>query len=374
MRKGLFLLGATVAVLSSCSNQEVMDVADYANQPIEFSTFVGKNTRAGDVTDADFSKFWVFAKNKGASESTWHDAFINVQVNKGSDDWRPINTYYWEQNKEFRFAGYSNGNDDGQLETTSQVSYDPSTEVSGSTNTGLLTFTNYKTDGKNDLVAAMGNEDDYTWKGDVGDAPAVEMTFHHMLTKLSFTFKTNAANSYELNVTNLRIVAAHTQGTGTYHKGNGGTINWTTIGTPTDNESETNYSYKYEFDDVADIANGTADASSEYHSVKSEDLYVIPQTCNTIKVRFTAVLKNDNNTIGTQDFEATLSYTKAQSGEEALTDNEWTAGYYYNYTAELKVEDIQDDDNAKPITFDSSVETWKNTTAGDDLNLTERNS
>lgn len=54
MKKSLFLLGVTAAVLSGCSNQEVMDVADYANQPIKFSTFVDKTTRSGDVAQATF--------------------------------------------------------------------------------------------------------------------------------------------------------------------------------------------------------------------------------------------------------------------------------------------------------------------------------
>ena len=42
MKKSLFLLGVAAAVFSGCSNQEVMDVAEYANQPIEFTTFVDK--------------------------------------------------------------------------------------------------------------------------------------------------------------------------------------------------------------------------------------------------------------------------------------------------------------------------------------------
>lgn len=42
MKKSLFLLGVAAAVFSGCSNQEVMDVAEYANQPIEFTTFCGQ--------------------------------------------------------------------------------------------------------------------------------------------------------------------------------------------------------------------------------------------------------------------------------------------------------------------------------------------
>ena len=153
MKKSLFLLGVAAAVFSGCSNQEVMDVAEYANQPIEFTTFVDKTTRSGDVTSQNFQKFWVFAQNKGTGDQNWADAFTNVQVSKaGDNEWLPINTYYWEKNKEFRFAGYANG--ESQL-NKSIVSYDAGSQSGGSTS-GLLTFTAYSTDGQNDLQLHMG--------------------------------------------------------------------------------------------------------------------------------------------------------------------------------------------------------------------------
>lgn len=129
MKKSLFLLGVAAAVFSGCSNQEVMDVAEYANQPIEFTTFVDKTTRSGDVTSQNFQKFWVFAQNKGTGDQNWADAFTNVQVSKaGDNEWLPINTYYWEKNKEFRFAGYANG--ESQL-NKSIVSYDAGSQSGG---------------------------------------------------------------------------------------------------------------------------------------------------------------------------------------------------------------------------------------------------
>ena len=251
MKKSLFLLGVAAAVFSGCSNQEVMDVAEYANQPIEFTTFVDKTTRSGDVTSQNFQKFWVFAQNKGTGDQNWADAFTNVQVSKaGDNEWLPINTYYWEKNKEFRFAGYANG--ESQL-NKSIVSYDAGSQSGGSTS-GLLTFTAYSTDGKNDLVAAMGNESNYTWDGTAsGEAPKVSMTFRHMLSKLTFTFKTKMANTYTVAVNNLRIESATTKSTGTYHKANEGTITWST-------DQLSNTTGTYTFDNITDV---TADAANE---------------------------------------------------------------------------------------------------------------
>lgn len=364
MKKSLFLLGATAAMLSSCSNQEVMDVADYANQPIKFSTYVNKNTRTSDVTNDSFSKFWVFAQNKAASSAEWADVFINVQVNKiGDQNWQPVNVYYWEKDKEFRFAGYANG--ENQLENTI-VSYNAGSTDDNSS-TGLLTFKEYSTDGKNDLVAAMGNENNYTWDGSTGDAPAVEMTFRHMLSKLTFTFKTQMANTYTVEVNNLRIENATTKSTGTYHKDNNGTIKWNSDGL-------SNYTGTYTFENIPNV---TTDAANEqgYFSQMCAPLYVIPQSCGTLKVNFTVNVKNKaGERVGEQNFVADLKYTQS-SAETTLQENTWTAGYHYNYTAELKMEDINTDPNARPIRFDVTVDKWKETNpeGGDDLELQENN-
>ena len=59
-------------------------------------------------------------------------------------------------------------------------------------------------------------------------------------------------------------------------------------------------------------------------------------------------------------------------GPIGLTGRAAYLGYYYNYTAELKMEDINTDPNAKPIKFDVTVDKWKDTTPGDDLNLTDK--
>ena len=63
-----------------------------------------------------------------------------------------------------------------------------------------------------------------------------------------------------------------------------------------------------------------------------------------------------------------MSYSPSET-ETNLQKDTWTAGYYYNYTAELKLEDINTDPNAKPIKFDVTVDDWKLTTPGDDLTL-----
>lgn len=99
----------------------------------------------------------------------------------------------------------------------------------------------------------MGNENNYTWDGSTGDAPAVGMTFRHMLSKLTFTFKTKMANTYTVAVSSLRIEKATTKSTGTYHKDNNGTIKWNSDGL-------LNYTGTYTFENIPNV---TADAANE---------------------------------------------------------------------------------------------------------------
>lgn len=87
----------------------------------------------------------------------------------------------------------------------------------------------------------------------VGRSPESKLTFRHMLSKLTFTFKTKMANTYTVAVNNLRIESATTKSTGTYHKANEGTITWST-------DQLSNTTGTYTFDNITDV---TADAANE---------------------------------------------------------------------------------------------------------------
>ena len=59
MKKSLMMLGAAAMVLASCTQNEVMEVAE--NRAIQFNTFVDKNTKAVTV-DESASNFYVIGK------------------------------------------------------------------------------------------------------------------------------------------------------------------------------------------------------------------------------------------------------------------------------------------------------------------------
>ena len=351
MRKGLFLLGATAAVLSSCSNQEVMDVADYANQPIEFSTFVNNATRADNsVMDDNFTKFWALSQfHAQNSQDQWVDAFKNVGVSKvgtgATANWVTEQTYYWSAGDTYRFAAYADGTnklDDAIVKYTAGDS--------------KLSFTGY-TAGANDLVAAFGAEDGYTWDGQAGDdVPPVALTFNHLLSKVTFTFKTKLADTYTIQVSQIKVKAVKTTN-GDYIKGNTAP-SWTTAaGTPTAD---------YEWTPISDVASGTLGADG-YFTVMSDPQFVIPQGNNDLEVSFTVSLWDQSQTVGVDSpiqntFTASLKYT-APSTSDGTTSGQWTAGYHYNYTGEITMDNIDPDGNQKPITFTvTTVNGWE--TAG----------
>lgn len=344
MKKSLFLLGVAAAVFSGCSNQEVMDVAEYANQPIEFTTFVDKTTRSGDVLDSNFERFWAFAQFRASSESQgpWSDAFKGVQVNKtGQDAWVTEQTYYWSENDTYRFAAYADGKN-----SNDGVSY-------SADGNGKLTFDNY-TAGENDLVAAFGSQNDYTWDGTSSNAvPSVALTFNHLLSKVTFTFKTKLSAAYTIQVSQLKVNAVKTT-SGSYTKN--GTPTWQTG----DNVTKNDYTFK----DITDVASGTQNEEG-YFTQTGEALYLIPQSNEKLNATFTVSIWDASQTPATdtplaqKEFTASLKYTAASSGDNAGTTNLWTPGFYYNYTGEITMENVDPEGNQKPITFTvTTVKGW----------------
>lgn len=107
MKKSLLMLGAAVAALASCTNEEVLNVAQ--NKAISFESFVGKSTKAiGDIDENNrLSAFYVFG-GYGEDENSVDltNVFNNTEVDGNG---KAETTEYWN-NQYYQFVGYSNGN------------------------------------------------------------------------------------------------------------------------------------------------------------------------------------------------------------------------------------------------------------------------
>lgn len=317
MKKSIYLLGMAVAALSSCSQSDVVEMPE--SRAIGFSTFVNNNTRAGEVTNTNFSKFAVY----GAYDNTdkWVPVYTNVTVNSSDHtNWTPEKQAYWEVGKSYSFCAYSNGNE----VLTSGVTFDAATSK--------LSF-NYTTDGTKDLVAASKTVPT------VAGTETVGLTFKHMLSKVKFTFKTDASDDYTMTVTELKITNAIIAATGSFT--NGTVDNWT--------GGTANGTYNYAVTGLTDFA------ATGTHSA---ELYIIPQSNETLMATVTVTATDGGVMNATKIFTVPVKYTPAASDGKGTAD-EWTKGYAYNYIATINPDDVKD--QYKEIKFTTNVEDWKET-------------
>lgn len=324
MKRSLFMLGVAVAALSSCSQSEILEVAE--GRAIGFSSFVNNNTRAAITEIAetdDLKEYYVYGYHTDNIP-----VFENVKVTTDGTEY----TAYWEQGKIYNFAAYSDGN--------SKIDSD----ISFSSTEDKLTISNYTPDNSKDLVAAIVEEltcSDPSTQGKVG------LTFKHLLSQVKFTFTNTDSRSYTMKISDIQIAnaikTAKVEFTGT---GSDATPKWS--GSPAGSGV-----VAYQFDDLNDIA---ADGTHE------TECLVIPQSNENLQVTFTATFwdnaSSEENPIRTGKFVASLKYTGSISG---TTANEWTAGFRYNYTAEVNADNIKDDQKPEtlyPIEFNATVSGW----------------
>lgn len=310
MKKSIFLLAAAAAAFASCTQNEVMEVAE--NRAIGFNGFVNNNTRAVTVVTA-LTNFYVFAEF-GESNGTYG---TQVYANESNSV-----VHYWQASKYYSFGAYADG-ENGKI---GNATFDAAT--------GTLTFPEYTPDDAKDLVAAV---EKLQSNADVTANSPVELTFNHMLSQVKFTFKTTDADAYELKISNLKIEGAVSKATGTYN----GKPNW----------SDIQESAGYAYEDIADVAVAANDYTASVVRL------VIPQeNTNALKVTFTATVSGSGMTEKTAPFEATLGYTADQKVD--TEDNTWTPGYRYNYTATINADQIDPSLGTQKIEFTPTVTDW----------------
>ncbi len=323
MKTNLFLLGMAVAAFSSCTNEEVTDVAQ--NRAIKFNQFVENNTREVQEVES-LSSFYVFGKFGEISNSYTTQIFNNESQDT---------PYYWVANKFYIFGAYADGNN-GKIE---DVTFDSAKKQ--------LVFTNYSPDDTKDLVAAISDE------VESGDNPTtndnkVSLTFHHMLSQVKFTFNTTDGKEYQIKISNLKINAVKTStGNIALSESNNVTINW-------ENTSAIKEDYDM-YPVISDVANENKRASSE-------SKLVIPQNgTDQLNVMFTATVKG-GGLDKTANFTANLSVAENIAGGNSNA-NTWIPGYRYNYTAEINAKMISEGgENPEvlyPITFNAIVSDWE---------------
>lgn len=343
MRKSIFWLAATVVAFASCTQSEVLEVAE--NRTISFNLFVGKATRAvieiispnAPATSGQtaLTTFYVFGQYGESSGSTYENVvYTNEVVTVSSSSYTnvgPTNTQYWVPNKKYMFAAYSDGS--GQIQTTGSNA----TVSFGSD--GHITISNYQA-GTNDLILAIA--DKTTGNSIQSDPGAVSLTFNHLLSQVKFKFDCAAfPTGYKLAISDLEI--ANVPNKATYsHAIND--YRWTGIATSDGNVGTLNFS------DIAEFDKANAQVSDAN--------FVIPQSYtasinDNLTATFKVTVKDNHESVIVSEKELTTTALLVSSGNVT----QWQAGYRYQYNIELTPTNVG---GMYPIKFTvEKVEGWK---------------
>lgn len=321
MKKSLFVLGMAVAAFASCTNEEVMEVAE--NRAIGFNTFVGNNTKAIteiDETNNKLTQMFVFGYH---TTGTWTPDFENVLATGSESSWTTATTAYWQDGQDYEFAAYSDGNSATALTATFTAK------------SKTLSITDY-TVGNKDLVAATQT---VAAAQVTTPYPTVNLTFYHMLSQVKFTFTNTDSREYTMKIGNLTFKAGKT-GNATFVAGTP-TIDWTSTDS---NQGD------YTITGIDDIAE---DETTTEHA--TESIAVMPQNTDNLEISFKATCTDAaNNEIASGTFTASLDI------DTNNTNSEWQPGYRYNYTAEINASTIDPNLENNEIKFTvETVDGWE---------------
>lgn len=319
MKKGLLMLGAAAMVLASCTQNEVVEVAE--SRAIGFNGTGIDNITKADITSGDFAQFYVYG---GYGEKA---VFNGISVTKSGSSWGYSPTQYWAAGT-WNFAGYAGG--DGVTPTWDNA-------------TGKLTLAvNSAADKQSDVIFATSKKE--SPDGIVVTDPAtyntpVPLSFTHLLSKIQFKFTKEVASLGGVTVTLQNFKVAKLKTNATWIDGVKGNLDASATGDYTD------------FTAATEIDGEDGLSTAEF--------YVIPQDVQAFAITADAVITDANSTIIKS---GTVTATVPTSG---IT--EWAAQTKYVYTAELKYENIVTPDpekDPKPIEFTGSASDWTTGSTG----------
>lgn len=315
MKKSLVMLGVAVAALSSCTQNEVINVND--SRTIGFGTFVSKPSKAIINSVSDLKSFNVFGGYTSLTNN-----FNDVVVTEKDGSWGYTDPQYWEASKTYTFQAYA-GATAAATPTVNGVS-----------------FTSFTADGQSDLLSAdlvsVTTNESAEPQGLTGGK--VSFDFRHVLSMIKFTFTSTLSPNVNITISNLKINQLSSAGAYTASEGNTGT--WSISGTPKDYDFTTTGSF-------------TSDTDPK---VSSENI-VIPQTISADAIEVTF------------DLEATGGLTISPAVEHTvkLPAITWEEGKRYNYTVELTAKNIKPDGKLSMIEFgEPTVDEWENATTVDE--------
>lgn len=343
MRKSLWMLGLAAAAMTSCTQSEVLEVAE--NRAIGFDdVFVGKVTRAADPTENSLDVlqqsgkgFYVYGGYEGVT-----DVFANTHVTYNSNNtpkWEYTPIRYWVAGQKYKFVAYA-----PVMNVTPTFSY--GTTGSPTTNDATLTFTGVTIDGtadnQKDFIVAKS---EVITPGNNTYNTAVTFNFFHALSMIKVTLRNGFADGVKVAISNFEITGINTKGNFTtasteFSAGNCGT--WSDQGTIESTST---------FKDGAGATLTelwTTGQDGTTSKAYSNEFIVIPQTIGTVKVKFNVTVAD---AAGTEIVSDKLFDVSIPNG----TTTNWIINNRYHYTLTIDGKSV----GLTPIEFDDpDVEQW----------------
>ena len=339
------LLGIfTIATMASCMQEQVVNAP--VGTAIGFDNFV-QYTKADPSFNNGSNKLtsfyvWGFMYDLAAAPEPANVVF-NQQLVEWSDaagkyTYSPIQ--YWFTEKNYKFAALAPVEllDNGQAQLTlANGDY-----MSADGVLGTVTFTNI--DGDKDLVYAQATE---TTDTTIPDGKSAHLQFHHLLSKIKFTFVNKLPESnYSLSISDVQLVVPAEGVTNLADVPADGSALFAWTANTAANAPTTVLKFgdvvdTYDNDEKLASAGGVGVVEDERLTIP----FTVPNSQLEHKVTFKITLHSSTNTV-------TQTYEK----EAVLIVGDLKAGKCYNYTAEIMEADL----GLKPIEFTVEVDEWVN--------------
>ena len=323
MKKQLFPLALCALAVASCTSSDVIEEGIQTNA-IGFENVIHKPSRAiddgtidGDLTPATLDNVYVYGYYTATNQAgTPVQVFDGTALRKQGSGWTYDHPRYWVPGAKYYFYAYSCA--DIALNNT----YGTPTLDLINDPARVLRFTGYICDDhhQHDLIYAFN-------EGITGNAPVaggyandpVNFKFNHILTKINAVFSSDFDSSYNVEISNIKVVNIRNQGN--YNPKSSNEYGWESV--------DRNTSYAAGLATSPQVLlgiNGNNIAVKGSKTVTTRSAYVIPYNyqLGDVQLTFRIVVKD------------------AKTGEEVLSRNlsgswspNWKKGYSYTYNIKI---------------------------------------
>lgn len=336
MKKTLFAALALVS-MASCSNEEVLDVAQ--KEAIGFeNAFVNNSTRSvidpSKTKDAFYEAFNVYAFVNGAT------LLDNAPVSNTSGTWSYGEPQYWINGATYNFTAYAPKSNDLVVTANTTTTKD---ELA-------LTFTN--NNGKVDVLYAKPSTMTGKQSGNGNMTPAngtVGFDFNHILSKVKFSF----TNEYNVDAASIKVYDIAINNS---PKQGNVVLNGTTTWTAVEGSGNATLSFGKATDDEGTNDKESVEVAYGFNKTyESENELLLIPVEGSYEVTFKVDLLISNTKIATYNHKANVTL-------------DLTPGYSYDIVAKINATNIDpdDEDGQETIQFTvNSVAGWTQGTASE---------